>query len=308
MKGRIALCRFGQLAGHGGVWSRSACFAPLWISQADSSAQYLTGGRKAEQLKLFLPLVCCLLISACTKVVTVGAPAPPVPPSPPVFSDTIQRIKRAIIPMVCAVRDGNRATNLSVEGTGFFVKGDGTFVTADHVIAGMIATNRRTPCPLTAFYLPQAGNWSAIRERPTFETDYYFFNTQDCIRDAVLDLARCRSLRDVASGHDVASVIFKTDFLDDGELIAFTGFPLQFQVPISSIADVAGYSDAANDNLGPRTIVIDTIAWPGASGSPIYTIDGKVVGMVRARGTGDGEGLSYGRPARFIQQFLTETQ
>ena len=253
-------------------------------------------------------VVCCIVV-ACfgTGCATRNIPTP-IAPMPP-FIEAVQKIKHSVIPIVCInlVPTGvnqAEAQVLSVEGTAFFVARDGTFVTANHVIEGTASRARQIPCPQVAFYLPQSGGWTT--EQATFVSDFYIFSTSECRRDMNVDIARCKSGRVIAQTHNMAPVMFEDSIQADGTPIAFTGFPLQYKIPISSIGNVSGYA-APGENPGLRVLIMDKTGWPGASGSPIYLINGKVVGMLLLRGTGEGSGTAYGRPSRFIEDFLRET-
>lgn len=224
--------------------------------------------------------------------------------NPPGFTGAIQAIKRSVIPIVCIAVNGTVAETLSVEGTGFFVAADGTFITANHVIDGMVRAQRKAPCPHTAFYLPQSGGWSS--KEATFQSDYYVFHADDCKRDADLDIARCRSVRNVEPAHKIVAVTFETSLQPDGTPVAFTGFPLQFQIPLSSVGNISGYVAPRADGRGPRSVIMDKEAWPGASGSPLYLANGKVVGLLRLRGVNIGTGRTIGTPSRLIQEFLSQ--
>jgi len=220
------------------------------------------------------------------------------------FTSAIQAMKRSVIPIACISVNGTVAETLSVEGTGFFVSADGTFVTANHVIEGMLSSARKTPCPHAAFYLPKSGGWSA--EQATFQSDYYVFHAAECKRDADIDVARCRSVRPVEAAHKIAPVAFETEVQPDGTPVAFTGFPLQFQIPLSSVGNVSGYVKTREDGRGPRAMIMDKSGWPGASGSPMFLSNGKVVGLVGQRGINDGSGRAIAVPSRLIQEFLKQ--
>ena len=211
-------------------------------------------------------------------------------------------MKRSVIPVACIGISGTTAETLSVEGTGFFVSADGTFITANHVIDSMLNPKRTAPCPHTAFYLPKTGGWSA--EQATFRSDYYLFHISECKRDADIDIARCRSVRPLEAAHKIVPVAFDTAVQPDGTPVAFTGFPLQFQIPLSCVGNVSGYVRTRDDGRGPRAMIMDKSAWPGASGSPMYLGNGKVVGLVGQRGTNDGSGRAIAVPSRLIQEFL----
>ena len=99
---------------------------------------------------------------------------------------------------------------------------------------------------------------------------------------------------------------FETAVQPDGTPIGFTGFPLHFQIPLSSVGNISGYVETRDDGRGPRSIIMDKEAWPGASGSPLYLANGKVVGLLRQRGVNEGNGRTIGLPSRLIQEFLSQ--
>ena len=253
--------------------------------------------RGISPLKIFWYAICAVWLLSGGGAGTVSLQAEPASG----FTGAIQTIKRAVIPLACISVNGTTAQTLSVEGTGFFVAADGTFITANHVLEGMVSPHRQGPCPHTAFYLPQTGGWSA--DEATFRSDYYVFHVNECKRDADIDVARCRSVRPIEPIHKITPVSFDTAVQLEGTPVAFTGFPLQFQIPLSSVGNVSGYVRTL-DGRGPRSIIMDKEAWPGASGSPLYLANGKVVGILRQRGVNDGTGRTIGTPSRLIQEFL----
>ena len=64
---------------------------------------------------------------------------------------------------------------------------------------------------------------------------------------------------------------------------------------------VAMYS--ARDEL-----MVDQSAWPGVSGCPVYLVDGRVIGMVIQRGTGNGTGRAIVRTSVAIQDFVAKAR
>jgi hypothetical protein len=259
-------------------------------------------GKKVGPLRNFWSSICAAWLVSYGAG-TLAAPAKTVP-APSGFTGAIQAMKHSVIPIACISVNGTVAETLTVEGTGFFVAADGTFITANHVVEGMVSKARKAPCPYAAFYLPQTGGWSA--DQSTFRSDYYVFHANECKRDADLDIARCRSIRPVEAGHKIAPVTFETAVQPDGTPIGFTGFPLHFHIPLSSVGNISGYVETRDDGRGPRSIIMDKEAWPGASGSPLYLTNGKVVGLLRQRGVNEGNGRTIGLPSRLIQEFLSQ--
>ena len=146
------------------------------------------------------------------------------------------------------------------------------------------------------------------------ETEQDFAFTTHCFgfrhADARLDVAVCTPLpRSMilpgGATLTVTPVEFESTPPPDGSPVAFSGFPLNNGAPISAVGFVAGYE---NTDLGAFTVLVDRSNWPGASGSPIYLQNGRVIGIVLGRGVGDATGLTYGRVARFVRELLPAAQ
>lgn len=245
----------------------------------------------------------CSLLGGCA----IRRSPPPVPlAAPPNFTSTITQIKQSVVPVVCIhlPASGVETTLTSVEGTAFFIQADGTFATAGHVVRGLTAPNRPIPCERAAIYMP-VGGWQPTAVN--FRVQYFHFAPANCTRDDTLDLAICRAPRNIKEimGSDPRPVELETALQPDGTPAAFTGFPLQYIVPITSRGFVATYRDA-RDELGPREFLIDKPNWPGASGSPICLENGKVIGIILQRGIGDALGITVGMPASFIERVLAQ--
>ncbi len=117
--------------------------------------------------------------------------ATPLPiPKQVSFLDAIAEIKHTIAPVVCVQTHSTGDWDLrSIEGTAFFVSSDGSFITPDHVLDGLTSPNRKTPCPLSAIYIPEDGVWHT--DRANFRIHFAPFLSRTCKRNARLDLAFC---------------------------------------------------------------------------------------------------------------------
>jgi hypothetical protein len=263
--------------------------------------------RSAGRTRYISVVILYVLLIGCIK-----NNVPVDPPSIPrmeqgLFVNAISNIKHSIAPVVCVQTHPTGDWDLrSIEGTAFFVAADGSFITPNHVLDGLTLPNRQIPCPSPAIYVPERGDWRV--DVASFRIHYALFLTQTCKRDAQLDIAFCTPfpggmILPGGAPLKVSPVEFDNDPPRDGSPIAFSGFPLSSPVPISAMGSVASYQ---GNSQGIYTMVIDRAAWPGASGSPIYLPNGHVIGIILARGTGDGTGLAYGRIARFVSTFLPE--
>ena len=241
--------------------------------------------------KITVCFVAWLMLTGCMRNQPIHPPA--IAQLDP-FISTIELLKQSVCPIVClAQSQGTNATLESTEGTAFFVSEDGTFVTAAHVIEGITGT-RQKPCPLSAIYLPKNG-WS------NKEITWFSFRPGECVLIHDFDLARCNTIAKITL--PFAPVKIEEAEQPDGTQVAFTGFPLNFVLPLTSRGDIAVYTNL-DDRLGRTEVVVDRAAWPGASGSPVYLKDGRVIGVVLRRGSGDSSGITIARPIRFLKAIL----
>ncbi len=237
----------------------------------------------------------CALAGYAGELVRAGQ-AGPGSDAPEPFLAEVARLNRAVAPVVC--RSG--VTEKPVDrilGTAFFVSATGEFVTADHVIAAGTRDCRK------AVYLPVNG-WS-----PDPDSEIRLYNFTRCVRDWNADIAVCRTDLDLSEsaniGIEVKPIAFNTSESQDGTPIAFTGFPLEIRYPLTARGYLAASQPAFIAGGLPR-LVLDRIAWPGSSGSPVYGADGRVMGMVIERGIERSTGLSFARPASLIVEAVTK--
>ena len=219
------------------------------------------------------------------------------------FISTIDQIKRSTVPIVCVSINPDKTWEVrSIEGSAFFITTDERFLTANHVLDAIDDPKRAEPCPLPALYLPTRG-WKL--GAANLEVEFFRFFLNRCIRTKEFDLAVCTLATPLKQ---IVPVVLEIAIQPEGTPIAFTGFPLSTPVPITSVGQIAGYTDVI-EGQGPQRILIDKGAGPRASGSPIYNLEnGKVVGIMLQRGTGASAGLAFGITSQFIQDFLTNAK
>ena len=221
---------------------------------------------------------------------------------------TIDQIKQSIVPVVCGYVDEENTFRVAqVAGTGFFVDEKGRFITDAHVLNDwdQIAKNRH-PC-FPAIYIPNDG-WTLANARQKVDIQWFTFSA--CQTDPTLDLAVCQPTENPftskrISRKNLASCGFDTAIYPEGTAMAFTGFPLEFSTPVTSKGFIAGYMGVGTD-VGEFDYVIDKGAWPGASGSPVYLSNGKVIAIMRQRGQNDASGIAISRSAAIIEEFLSK--
>ena len=212
--------------------------------------------------------------------------------------ETIEGIKKTVVPIVCGAttQDGSFKITSTI-GSAFFINNEGYFLTAGHVLDDWDKIDRSNGDCFPAVYIPKS-DWQTL-------SVVRWFRFGNCIRPGAADVAVCKATINPFSLEDIKKKItiafLKPNLLlVDGTPVAFTGFPLSSLRPITSMGNIASYIKM--DNL----IIIDKNAWPGASGSPVYLADGKVIGILIKRGINDGSGLAYAVTTESILEFLRE--
>jgi len=213
-------------------------------------------------------------------------------------------MKHSVAPVVCLDQDGPTANIREREGTAFFISPSGEFLTAAHVLDEIKTHNH--PCPVIAIYLPTA-SWRP--EMPEETVQWFPFHTAACVIERAQDVAKCPLVEDLSIprlGFHFKIQPVQLEFSDqaDGTQVAFTGFPLEARDPFTSRGGIATYRGSADTTQ----IVLDQTAWPGASGSPVYLSDGRVIGIMLARGMEQGSGISIVRPVRWIRPILENSR
>jgi len=159
-------------------------------------------------------------------------------------------------------------------------------------------------CKYSAALLP-LGRWT--REAPDEELAWFEFMPSACKTMGAIDLVRCK-LPDESFVKQPSIRIEPAEFDEnvppDGSEVAFTGFPLRMRDPVTSRAFVATYR-VERHGMGtiPR-IVLDRSSWPGSSGSPVYLSNGRVIGVLVEKGTGEAEGITLVRPVQAFREIL----
>ena len=221
------------------------------------------------------------------------------------FIATIEALKHSVAPIVCLERRGSQTVISDIKGSAFFISRAGEFLTAGHVIEELRHPTGRA-CPDVAIYLP-SGGWKPEVAEEDFQ--WFLFTIADCDENRHLDLARCATSLNISAplegfNFEVQPVSFEFSNQPDGTPVAFSGFPLRSNDPLTSRGNIAAYRRGKNGS--PSEVIVDKAVWPGASGSPLFLHDGRVIGIIIQGGIGDGAGIAIARPARFIQQFLDD--
>jgi hypothetical protein len=69
---------------------------------------------------------------------------------------------------------------------------------------------------------------------------------------------------------------------------------------------VATHRNVWHDGASTLDLILDHAAWAGGSGSPVYLSDGRVVGILLARGTDEGAGVALVRPSEALRAIVGE--
>jgi S1-C subfamily serine protease len=185
------------------------------------------------------------------------------------FADAVARISRSIFPIFYVNREDDL---VGVCGTGFFVGGDGLFLTSDHVMAS-----------------PPAGS-----------TAYYYGRTPDEVCDPAVELEHVWSdpSRDLYLGRVARADVPPAELADErirpGDLVCLSGYPMA-GLAISPEGRLVGSVrrhwqptfavDAAEVVIQGRTYsgyIVEHPCYPGMSGAPVFDTEGRVRGLVGA--------------------------
>jgi S1-C subfamily serine protease len=220
------------------------------------------------------------------------------------FLETIAVAKRAVAPVACMEQvEGGARRPSRIVGSAFFLTEDGEFLTAAHVITDVARGSLRAGpdgCSAPVIYLP-LGEWPAGSD--AFSARWYVFDSERCVKDTTLDLAWCRTRQSPSADlqRTIGTMSFEPAPQQDGTAVAFTGFPLNVIQPMTARGHIAMYTSRSE-------LIVDQSAWPGVSGCPVYIVNGRVIGVLIQRGTGDGTGRSIVRSAASIEAFLTRAR
>jgi S1-C subfamily serine protease len=229
----------------------------------------------------------------------LGLVCPSLAQDKPVSVETIERVKYAVVPIVCGRVETDGALKITkIMGSGFFINEDGYFLTAGHVLTNW-ETIDKSQGDCRPYVYVAIGGWR--NDRKGGNVRYFPFSA--CTYNNQADIAACRPTSNPFLDEVVKAQIKSLKFAPfigskDGTPVAFTAFPLDSLRPVTSKGNIASYVEVDNK------FMIDKSTWPGASGSPVYVYDGTVIGVVIQLGIGVGTGLAYARPSETVMDFL----
>jgi serine protease Do len=235
----------------------------------------------------------------------------------PAAADTttaaIERAKGSVVAV--GTYERTRTPSFEFRGTGFAV-GDGTLiVTNAHVLPRFVDGSRLETVGIV-IPLPGGGQQVQFREAKTLASD-----TES-------DLAVLK----VGGAPLPALIVGDSDSVKEGQRVLFTGFPIGNALGpfaathagmVSAIAPIA-IPQGKGADLDPKVVrrlalgefpifQLDATAYPGNSGSPLYSPDtGEVIGvvnMVVVKGTKEAvltqpSGITYAMPAKHLRKLL----
>lgn len=223
----------------------------------------------------------------------------------------IDRIRPAIVAV--GTSEPTRNPSYQFRGTGFVV-GDGTLVaTNNHVVPVVVDANNREVLTIA---IPQTGGDAIVREASVIA------------RDNEHDLALLR-----VNGPAMPAVrLGDSSRVREGQLFAFTGFPIGGAIglfPTTHHAYVSAITPITLPQATSRSLdaalvrrlraerfsifQLDATAYPGNSGSPMFSIDsGEVVAIVNMVFVKGGKetalsapsGISYSIPSVFLGRLI----
>ena len=162
------------------------------------------------------------------------------------FITTIEKINTGIAPVACGRSAAPTNLDVRVHGTAFFIDTHGAFLTAAHVIKGVVENKEK--CEIPAVLVRVDG--------PSFENLNLYglkFVASDCRIDDTADIARCKTIEDPSKAGKIVTkptaLEIASDVGADGTPVAFSGFPVNGLIPYTARANIAGYQVV---EMGPK--------------------------------------------------------
>jgi S1-C subfamily serine protease len=245
-------------------------------------------------------------------LLALGAELPWLPLAAAGLPEVVVRVKPGVVAVGTFQR--TRSPQFVFRGTGFVV-GDGTLIATNaHVLPELLEPEPRETLAIAVG--TGAGKDPLIREARLESTD----------RDHDLALLRI-------SGESLPALqLGDSDAVREGDMLAFTGFPIGSVLglsPVTHHAVIAAITPVAipsanAQQLDPRVIrrmqsggfdvfQLDATAYPGSSGSPLFDIEHgevrAVINMVFVKGTKEAAltqptGITFAIPAKYLDALV----
>jgi S1-C subfamily serine protease len=243
-----------------------------------------------------------LMLAVFTTLCSTGKSQVTAAASVDPFIKAIEAMKRSVAMVSCVAVSNADPKLLTRRGSAFFISAAGEFLTAGHVILDL--SKGQPPCPVPALVLPLE-RWQP--DVPNEPLAWFPFKAATCAIDAGLDIAECSLAVLSVSRMTVPKILPVTlewNVPPDGTQVAFTGFPFGVRDPMTVRAGVVAYRPVWRNEHAVGEVLLDRAAWPGFSGSPVYTSDGHVVGIVVAGQTDEGMAMTALRPVISMREMI----
>ena len=185
---------------------------------------------------------------------------------------------RSTVPILCT--DNYLAGRTHARGTGVIVDARGTLLTAAHVVA-----EHQLYCDLTV--LVPDNDWSRTRS-------FRAYSVRDCSHSVELDLAVCHILPIGRGPTTLQPAILRPNFPRVAVSVTVTGFTGWGLSPTSRSGLLRGGNFFRKQEDCYCDFSMTLTAFEGMSGGPVTTVDGQVIGIFTALGTGKFRGLAFG--------------
>jgi len=186
---------------------------------------------------------------------------------------------RSTVPILCT--DNYLAGRTHARGTAVIIDAKGTLLTAAHVVL-----EHQLYCDLTV--LVPDNDWSKTR-------GLQVYSVRDCSSSIELDLAVCHL---VPIGHRSATplqpAVLRSRFPRVAVSVTVTGFSGWGLVPTARSGLLRAGSYLRKQEECYCDFSMNLTAFEGMSGGPVTTVDGHVVGILTALGTGRFRGVAFG--------------
>jgi len=185
---------------------------------------------------------------------------------------------RSTVPILCT--DKYLAGHTHARGTGVIVDSRGILLTAAHVVV-----THELYCDLTV--LVPDSDWSHTR-------GFRAYSVRDCSQSVELDVAVCHILPIGRGAPALQAAVLRPSFPRVAVSVTVTGFTGWGLSPTSrsGLLRSGNYFRKQEDCYCDFSMILT--AFEGMSGGPVTTVDGDVIGIFTALGTGKFRGLAFG--------------
>lgn len=195
------------------------------------------------------------------------------------IQETIEKNKKAIILIDVVIPQGENQSKISIKGTGFIISPDGRFITNAHVYKAISEEEL------------QYMGASVPGETNNNLTKYDRFKIEKIDIDEENDIALMKIIS-IPEKKDFSTIeeLGDSELLKEGDEIIYIGYPLAVELlnmgfgitMTTNKALVSSIKRRGGDGLF-HFFLIDSHINSGSSGSPVFSMDGKVMGIASAK-------------------------